>query len=164
MAKKENRLYFNTPVFEEDGYIGEDYTCDGYERSPPFFIADAPENTKSFVLIMDDIDSHVKGGKKNHWVMWNIPLINEIEEGIIPYGAIVGVNDFGGNEYVGPCPQVGEHRFEFKLYAIDQLLNIDENSTKKELLDAIEGKILAQNCVVCKYKRDDITQDEYSTL
>ena len=166
MVRKENQLYFNTPVFEEEGYIGEEYTCDGYERSPPFFIGNIPTGTKSFVLLMDDLDAEdtEEGERRNQWVVWNIPVVDEIEESSLPDGSVVGVNDYGENSYSGPCPHSGEHRYEFRLYAIDRELDLEEDCSKKDVLDEIEDNILAESYVVCRYKREEYSDDEYNTL
>ena len=166
MAKKENRLYFDSPVFEENGYIGEEHTCDGYERSPPFYIAQVPPETKSFVLLMEDLDAEDSQGEssRNHWVVWNIPVVEEIEEQELPHGAVVGVNDFGDNAYAGPCPHNSEHRYEFRLYAINKVLNLDEDSSKKVVLASIEYDILAQSSICCRYKREEHDNDEYTIM
>jgi Raf kinase inhibitor-like YbhB/YbcL family protein len=68
-------------------------------------------------------------------------------------GARHGTNDFGGLGYGGPCPPGGTHRYFFKLYALDSELNLDSGVTKDQLLEAMNGHILAEGQLMGKYKR-----------
>ncbi|TFF84411.1 YbhB/YbcL family Raf kinase inhibitor-like protein, partial [Candidatus Heimdallarchaeota archaeon] len=119
----------SSPVFKHNGSIPKKYTCQGEDISPPLKIANIPDKTKSLVLIVDDPDAPV--GTWIHWLAWDIdPKITNIEEASTPKGATIGKNSWGKNEYGGPCPPKGEHRYFFKLYALDKTLNI--NSRKKK--------------------------------
>ena len=71
----------------------------------------------------------------------------------MPRGAIQGLNDFGKNGYGGPCPPSGTHRYQLKLHALDTVLNIPQNSRKKDLEKAMEGHILAQSILTGLYQR-----------
>ena len=86
-----------------------------------------------------------------HWVVFDIPLINRIEENSIP--GKQGRNDFGRNDYGGPCPPSGTHRYFFKIYALDKILNLTERIAKKELEKAMEGHILGQAELIGLYKK-----------
>ncbi len=55
--------------------------------------------------------------------------------------------------YMGPCPPSGTHRYSFKVYALDEKLNLPAGETKDRLLEAIEGHILGQGRLMGRYKR-----------
>ena len=65
-----------------------------------------------------------------------------------------GLNDFGKYTYGGPCPPSGEHRYFFKLFALDNKLNISHNSTKSDVEKAMEGHIKEQAELVGLYSRE----------
>jgi len=65
-----------------------------------------------------------------------------------------GENDFGSIGYSGPCPPSGSsHRYSFTLYALDITLELEAGATRGQLLDAMEGHILAQGELVGVYQR-----------
>ena len=138
-------------AFAEGEMIPKKYTCDGDDISPPLQISDVPENTKSLALIMDDPDAPV--GVWDHWIAFNIPAsISQINEGEEPQGT-PGKNSWGRTVYGGPCPPSGTHRYFFKLYALDTMLDLEPGASKKKVLKAMEGHILAQGELMGKYKR-----------
>lgn len=143
--------------FKNGGLIPKQFTCDGKNVSPQLSWTNYPEGTKSFALICDDPDAPV--GTWVHWVIYNIPAnINELEESFptqknLLHGIKQGTNDFRKIGYGGPCPPSGTHRYFFKIYALDKILDLDAGATKKQLLDAMEGHILAMGELIGKYKR-----------
>ncbi len=138
-----------SPEFEHNGLIPKKFTCQGEDISPALIIEDIPKEAKSLALIVDDPDAPM--GMWVHWVIFDIPLINRIEENSIP--GKQGRNDFGRNDYGGPCPPSGTHRYFFKIYALDKKLNLTEGLTKKELEKAMEGRILGQAGLIGLYKK-----------
>jgi Raf kinase inhibitor-like YbhB/YbcL family protein len=94
-----------------------------------------------------------------HWVAWNIPADkNGMPENVppdktLPDGTKQGITDFGRHGYGGPCPPGGTHRYYFKVYALDSMLDIPVSSTKKDLLKAMEGHVLAEGQLMGRYKR-----------
>jgi len=95
-----------------------------------------------------------------HWVLFNVPAnIRQLPEGIpaqqqLQNGALQGRNDFGGIGYAGPCPPPGTtHRYRFTLYALDKPLDSKASLSGKQLLEAIEGHILAQGRLIGTYQR-----------
>lgn len=139
-------------VFEQGANIPIRYTCDGEDINPTLEISDIPENAKSLVLIVDDPDA--PGKTWVHWVLWNIDAgTTKIEENSVPSGAIQGVNDFGKTSYGGPCPPSGTHRYFFKLYALDTTLNLDSSAGKAEVVEAMEGHVVAQGELMGRYSR-----------
>jgi Raf kinase inhibitor-like YbhB/YbcL family protein len=144
-----NELTVTSPAFENNKFIPSKYTCDGDDVNPPLIIKGIPEATKSLVLIVDDPDAPM--GTWDHWIVWNIPPTNKIEENSVP--GTEGFNDFRRHSYGGPCPPSGTHRYFFKVYALDTKLNLDSNSRKKDIEKAMKGHILAQGELVGLYRR-----------
>ena len=133
------------------------FTCDGDDISPDLRWANAPENTKSFALICEDPDAPV--GTWIHWVIFNIPAeIDHLEEQIEPFehsnnGMIHGLNDFRRLGYGGPCPPNGIHRYFFRLYALDEELDCSPRCLKADVMEAMQGHVLAQAALMGKYSR-----------
>ena len=142
-------LTVTSPAFENSGFIPAKYTCDGDDMNPPLNIKDIPEGTKGLVLIVDDPDA--PAGTWDHWVVWNIPVMERIEENSVQ--GVEGLNSFQRHSYGGPCPPSGTHRYFFKVYALDIKLDLNPNSRKKDIERAMKGHILAKGEVVGLYKR-----------
>jgi len=149
-------MKLTSAAFEHGGKIPSKHTCDGENSNPPLTIADVPSGAKSLVLIMDDPDvpkSIRKDGMWDHWVVFNIPPdLREIKTGEEPEG--VHGSGSGGNEnYFGPCPPDREHRYFFKLYAIDAALDLPTKVSKRQVEAAMEGHIVAQTELMGRYER-----------
>jgi len=142
-------LRITSPVFENKGFIPQKYTCDGDNVSPPLKIGGIPEGTQSLVLIVDDPDA--PRGTWDHWIVWNIPPVEKIEEDSVP--GTEGLNDFNRRSYGGPSPPSGTHRYFFKVYALDTKLDLNPNSRKKNVESAMKGHILAKGEIVGLYRR-----------
>lgn len=141
-------------AFSNGGSIPSKYTCDGDDISPPLSWQDAPTDTKSFVLIVDDPDAPV--GTWDHWLLYNIPATTyELEENLTsaPDGAHGGKNSWGKTTYGGPCPPDREHHYFFKLYALDSKLNLSSNASKSQIESAMRGHILGTATLMGKYNR-----------
>lgn len=145
-------------AFTESEPIPAKYTCDGENVSPPLKWTGVPVGVKSFALIADDPDA--PAGTWVHWVLFDLPATStELPEGLprsqfIPGGAKQGLNDFKHLGYGGPCPPAGKpHRYFFKLYALDCVLDLKPGATKKEVERAIDKHTLAQGQLMGVYKR-----------
>ena len=147
-----SKLQITSPLFPHNGMIPSKFTCDGADVSPPLSIANIPEKTKSFALIVDDPDA--PRGTWVHWVVWNIAAgTKEIPENSVSPEAIQGTNDFGKQRYGGPCPPSGTHRYLFKLYALDASLSLKPGSTKTQIEEAMKRHVLAQAELIGLYRR-----------
>jgi Raf kinase inhibitor-like YbhB/YbcL family protein len=133
------------------------HTCDGEDISPPLQWSDPPQGTQSLALICDDPDAPI--GTWVHWVLFNLPaearsLLEAVPpEAERPDGSRHGENGWGRLDYGGPCPPSGTHRYVFKLYALDTVLGLEAGASKKQVLQAMEGHILAQAELVGVYSR-----------
>ncbi len=151
LQKKEGKVMkLESLEFENNGFIPQEFTCEGKDINPGLIIEEIPEGTKRLALIMDDPDAPM--GTWVHWVVFNIHVTDVIEENTVP--GTQGINDFRKLEYGGPCPPSGTHRYFFKLYAIDEKLHIEEGCKKKELEEAMEGHILAKAELIGLYERE----------
>ncbi len=139
-------MRLESPVFENGGMIPSKYTCDGADISVPLRFSNVPAEAKSLALIVDDPDAPM--GIFVHWVIYDIPASLEgLPEGVPPApllegGIKQGVNSFGKIGYGGPCPPNGTHRYYFKLYALDTVLNLEPGLGKHELLAAMRGHVV----------------------
>ncbi len=145
-------------AFSETGMLPTKYTSDGADVSPQLMWSEAPFNTKSFALIMDDPDK--KSGMWVHWVLYDLPAaILELSEGVpcletLAHGGKQGSNDYKRIGYSGPNPPKGApHRYFFKLYALDCLLNLEPRASKQDVEQAMQGHILAECQLMGRYGR-----------
>jgi len=151
-GKKGGSMKLTSTAFPDHGAIPALYTCDGRDVNPPLLVSGVPDGARSLALIVDDPDAPV--GMWVHWVVWNIdPKTAEIKENSVPAGAIQGKNDWRRNDYGGPCPPSGAHRYFHKLYALDAILNLGPGTTKADLEKAMHGHVLAEVQLIGVYKR-----------
>jgi Raf kinase inhibitor-like YbhB/YbcL family protein len=149
-------LSISSDVFEEGKPIPMEYSCDGRGISPALTWSGAPAGTQSFAMIMDDPDAPM--GTFVHWVIYNIPpsttgMPAEVPFGaVLPDGSIQGPGTPGSRGYIPPCPPGGTHRYFFKLYALNTVLDI-KDANKEQLLKAMDGHILAQGELMGTYTR-----------
>ena len=136
-------MELKSDAFASGQSIPAKYTCTGKNFSPALTWSNAPADTQSFALIVDDPDAPM--GTWVHWVLYNIPSgTTSLSEATDAGGLSVGKNSSNHMSYDGPCPPSGTHRYFFKLYALDTTLSLSPGATKQQLLDAMKGHILAQ--------------------
>jgi Raf kinase inhibitor-like YbhB/YbcL family protein len=144
-------MTISSPAFADGKSIPAKYTCDGSDTIPPLAFAGVPQAAKSLALVVDDPDA--PGGTFDHWIVWNIPpSTSSVAEGKAPQG-MTGRNGFGKDGYGGPCPPGGEHRYFFKLYALDSTMNLSPSSVKADLEKAMKGHVIAQAQMMGRYRR-----------
>ena len=150
-------MEITSTAFRQGQAIPQKYTGEGEDVSPELHWTNLPDGTKELALICDDPDA--PGGTWVHWVLFNIPpTASELPRDIPPdktmdSGARHGINDFRKYGYGGPCPPGGTHRYYFKIYALNIELAQKHGITKAELLEAMEGHILAEGRLMGTYKR-----------
>lgn len=157
-VQPEENLLITSQAFNNEQMIPIKYTGYGEDISPPITIQGIDSKGKSIAIVMDDIDTPM--GTLNHWVIWNIPVhFIEIPAGIEKdtiveslEGAIQGKSGYGGKHYYrGPKPPSGTHRYIFRVYILDQMLSIDEDSDKVSLQKAMEDHILQYGTIEGRY-------------
>jgi len=159
MPKKSGHMTIASSAFENNGTIPSKYTCDGQSINPPLQFGNVPSDAKSLVMLMDDPDvpKNIKpDGVFDHWVVYNIsPTVHEIAENSVPHGVPQGLNGAGQEKYTGPCPPDREHRYFFKVYALDAPLDFSDPSkvSKQMVIDKMQGHIIDQAELIGKYNR-----------
>ncbi|RPJ60588.1 MAG: YbhB/YbcL family Raf kinase inhibitor-like protein [Acidobacteria bacterium] len=145
-------------AFETNERIPKKYTCEGLDVSVPLIWSEVPEGTKALALIADDPDA--PGGTWVHWVVYDLPArVTHLTEAVpgkedVEGGGRQGINDFKRVGYGGPCPPPGPtHRYFFKLYALDHATGLAARATKRQVVEAIQGHILAEAQLVGTYSR-----------
>ncbi|MGZ4033480.1 MAG: YbhB/YbcL family Raf kinase inhibitor-like protein [Bacteroidia bacterium] len=148
-------ITIKSPAFSNNGNIPAKFTCSGDNINPELNIGTVPKETKTLALIMDDPDA--PGGMFVHWVMWNIPPKETIDDNFtIDQNSAPGVQGLNGkkeNKYTGPCPPSGTHHYHFKIYALDTKLNLPTATDKEALLKAMKGHIIGQGELIGLFKK-----------
>jgi len=149
-------LMMQSDAFEDGGVIPDKYSSRGGNVQPGFTFANPEDGTVSYAIIFHDIDVAFGGGTEGilHWLVWNIPAAaGGIPEGSLPEGAVVGANLMRQNSYMGPGAPPGpkHHHYVFDLYALNANLDIPATSGRKELLEAMQGKVIAKAAYVGRY-------------
>jgi Raf kinase inhibitor-like YbhB/YbcL family protein len=156
-GKGGNNMEVKSSAFKSGTRIPAKHTCDGVDVSPSLTWSKLPAGTKTVALICDDPDAPM--GTWVHWVVYDIPGSSAgLQEKLPPLkelanGTKQGMNDFRAIGYGGPCPPSGEHRYFFKLYALDGPTGLKPGATKEQLLAAMKGHILAEAELMGRYKR-----------
>ena len=149
-------MRIESTAFAHNGDIPSKYTCDGENINPPLTFADVPKETRSLALIMHDPDVPTNlrpDGNFDHWVVFNIPPeTTTIGEGELAPG-VYGLHTRGKPEYYGPCPPDREHRYFFKLYALDTMLDLPAGVYRKEVEEAMRGHVIEEAELLGHYKR-----------
>ena len=161
VQRKEVKQMTILSAFKDGDLIPKKYACEGQDINPEIVVSNVPEGAKTIAIICEDPDAPI--GTFVHWVLWNFPVNGssvKIPEGIrkvekLPDGTMQGYNDFGKIGYNGPCPPKGHgvHHYHFKVYAVNNVLELKGKITKKELEKALSGKILAQAEIIGLYER-----------
>lgn len=150
-------------AFNNGDEISIQYTCDGKNISPPLIWKEAPLETKSYVLIMDDLDTFA--GTWVHWIIFNIPgNFSNLPENIqtLPPEIKIGKNSWGIDAYRGPCPSTGQiHHYSFKLYALSSTLSLETGVDKNTLENAMKPHILATARLMVNYSRHPLKKLNY---
>lgn len=154
---RSQKLELRSAAFGEGERIPSDFTCDGADMSPPLTWSGVPDNAQSLAIMVEDPDAPVKDW--THWLIYDLPpSLTKLPAGIIAgreflVGGAQGLNDFKKQGYGGPCPPSGEHRYVFKLYALDTKLHLEAGASKQELLQGMQGHILAEGSLTGQYDR-----------
>lgn len=141
--------------FENGGIIPKKYSYDGSNESPHLAWSSIPEGAKSLAIICEDPDAPV--GIWVHWIIYNLPAeLEGISEDFpkqkkFSNGVEQGLNDFQYIGYGGPKPPSGTHRYIFKIFALDKVLDIEAGVTKEELLEVMKGHVVDEGSLVGKF-------------
>ena len=147
-------MRITSPAFSQNGVIPGAYTCDGAGNNPPLAFSGVPPGTKSLAVVIDHPDVPWLL-QRNHLfvyrVKWDLPSDTR------------GFSDGGISrvdvEYTPPCPPDKEHRYVFKLFALDTMLGVDHKiASADDLYQAMSGHTLERAELVGRYKRSSIAR------
>ncbi len=147
-------MKLSSSSFNHGDVIPTRFTCDGEDVCPDLTWEGVPSQAMSLVLIMDDPDAPM--GTWDHLVIYNIPtsqtyFLESLRK--LPPDIKFGLNSWRKAVWGGPCPPDREHRYFFRLYAIDKKLHFDKLPDKKEILTAIKDHIIASAELMGRYNR-----------
>jgi len=132
--------------------------CGGQNQIPPLMWSQLPANTKSIAIIVDDPEGHDEHSNPwIHWIVANLPpTLDKIDNqtNLTELKALQGKNSWGNNQYEGACPPRGNgiHHYQFTVYALDTMLNLDDSATVEKFYDAMQGHVLASGQLVGVYE------------
>jgi hypothetical protein len=137
-------MELQSPAFEQGQPIPRKYCRKGDNLSPPLRWSDAPEDAKSFVLVVEDPDA--PSGTFRHWGVYGIePDRKELAEGAAGDRLQEVVNDFGDRGYDGPQPPrgTGTHHYHFRIAALDiERLEVPANAKVADLWRAAKPHVI----------------------
>lgn len=153
------QLTVTSPAFEHLGVIPQKHTGKGEDISPALYLSELSDDAVSIAVIMDDLDIPVVSNY-NHWVIWNIPVQNTIPEGVLAGDTVPTLGNamqgigYGEHTYKGPEPPFGTHRYQYHVFVLDTMLELDSSSKKEDLVNAIDGHILQYGSLTGWYPKE----------
>ena len=146
-------MILTSDAFLDNESIPTKYACDGENVNPPLTLSLVPKDTKSLVLIVEDPDAPVKSNF-THWLLYNMPAsLLQILKNTVPGDSMVGLNDVGTASYQGPCPPSGTHRYFFKVFALNNILDLPRGAQKDQVIEAMKGHIIESAELVGLYTK-----------
>ena len=142
-----------SPAFKTSRMIPKQYTCQGTNIAPKLVWKNPPPNTQSFALIMNDPDA--PNGNVTHWIVFNLPSNTKALDPklALPIEAVTGLNSYNNPGYKGPCPPNGQHRYFFRLYALDTVLQLSDTAQYDTVMDAMQSHVLGQAVLIGLYRK-----------
>lgn len=145
-------MEIKSPAFKNNESIPSEYTCQGGNINPPLEIVDTPTEAISLALVCEDPDAPL--GTWTHWLIWNIDARTKIiDKNSKPQGSVEGITSGGQAGYEGPCPPSGTHRYYFKIFALDNVLELDQNADIKKLNETMNNHILDKAELIGLYQK-----------
>lgn len=150
-------MTLTSSAFAAEGEIPAAFTCDGHDSSPDLSWDAPPSGTRSLTLILEDGDA--PNSPFIHWILYDLAAETRSLPAKIPAqpfllkGGVQGKNGFGQYGYRGPCPPSGSHRYYFKLYAVDTVLDLPPGVTYPQVAAALTGHLLAGAELMGRYRR-----------
>ena len=149
-------LRITSPAFANGATIPAKYSCDGDKVNPALVFSGVPANAKSLALIIDDPDvpkTMIPSGEFVHWLVWDIAPTSKGMPEADPAAATKGLNGTGKPGYYPMCPPDREHRYFFRLFALDKMLADAKIANKADLQAAMQGHIVGQAELMGTYNR-----------
>ena len=151
-------------AFEDGEALDPSFTADEEDAvAPPLEWTAPPAGAQELVLIVEDPDAPT-AEPFCHWLVWGLaPQQGKLLEGETP--PRVGKNAFGNSEWLLPDPPTGHdaHDYVFQLFAVDAPVALMPGATRADLVEAIEGHVIAAAVLTATYLRadeDDLDWDD----
>jgi Raf kinase inhibitor-like YbhB/YbcL family protein len=162
-ATPPKRMALTSSSFQDGAIIPNKYTqASPSPVSPQLSWTNVPEGTQSFTLIVDDPDTALQRTTNEvlHWAAFNIPANKtSLPEGVanqakLPDGTIQPLNTGKKPGFMGPgagcCVY---HHYTFQLYALDTKLNLGADSTRAQIMSAMDGHVLGKAVLVGRFHK-----------
>ncbi len=141
-ATEATTITVTSPAFANKGMLPVDFSCDGENMSPAFVISSPPERAQALVVVLEDSEPG-RTGVFTHWIVYDVPAtVRAFSPGVdaSTVGGLVGKNDFGRNQYNGPCPPSGDvHTYVLRVFAVDKLLGLPPGADRAGVAAAMRG-------------------------
>jgi Raf kinase inhibitor-like YbhB/YbcL family protein len=146
----------SSPEFENGEFIPIEHTCEGdIDMSPELTWSDPPAGTRSFALIVEDLDA--LDPSFTNWVLFDIPAeVTSLPHGVKGVGKS-GKNGFNVLDYRGPCPPPEQktHRYVFQLFALNvTTLGLPEGAHVDDVQAVLRSRILGSARLLGIYQRE----------
>lgn len=145
-------MSLSSPAFHDGQVLPKEFTCKGNKTNPWLRIGGVPIKAKEMALVVEYLDEEKKSWY--NWVVWGLkPQDQEILPNLLPEGAIQGLNSYDSSDYKAPCPSSGSHDYAFKIFALDENLNLPTSTKGEDLVKAMEGHILDTTQIIGKVSK-----------
>lgn len=145
-------MNLSSTAFDDGGTIPTRFTCSGRDFSPPLRWSELPRGTRAFAVLMQDVDAD----RFLHWSVVDIPsALRRLAEGRVPPDAVETENSFGDAGWGGPCPPEGDdpHRYVFAVYALDQTLGLDADTSPDDVQSAVADHAIGRGTLTGLFGR-----------
>jgi Raf kinase inhibitor-like YbhB/YbcL family protein len=159
-------MTLTSTAFKDGETLPDKYAQPGEEVSPPLAWTGAPDSTKSFVLIVHDLDAVNATGMEDvlHWMVWNIPPTMTSLPEHVPQGGELGDGrrqiSVTGPYYRGPgAPATGPmHHYAFEIFALDTTVDVPAvgaapAATRSAVAAAMAGHVRGKGVLVTLWRR-----------
>ena len=158
-------MKLTSPAFENKGEIPKIHALNYGNKIPELNCEDAPNNTVTFAMIIDDPDAKKVpkklGGQGKIWVHYTAwKVVNNAKDGwagAVPNPTVEGMTSFQRTGYDGPAPPDKEHTYRLSIFAFDTKLGLDsKTTTKTDLMKAMKGHILDQDTLLGTFEDPEL--------
>jgi hypothetical protein len=145
-----------SPAFGDGEALDPSFTASEEDAvAPPLEWSAPPAGTEELVLVVEDPDAPTPE-PFCHWLVWGLaPQQGKLLEGEAP--PRVGKNAFGNSEWLLPDPPTGHgpHDYVFQLFALDRQLTLMPGATRGDLVEAMQGHVIAAAVLTATYESSD---------
>ena len=154
----------SSPAWADGGEVPMKHAFKGENKSPAFEFnwSTPPEGLQTYAVIFHDIENSTNKTTVDtlHWSAFNIPgtakgLPEALGSGDLSDGTRNGPGIAAGRgapSYFGPGAGPGPfHHYVFEFYALDTKLDLPANTTRDELMKAMDGHVIGKAAYVGRF-------------